>query len=59
MEDALVARLAKMYDIAERDSGIIVQTGETLKGARLERYIEQFALRLTIVRCLAAEAANQ
>lgn len=58
LEDVLVTRLAKMYDIAERDSGVIVQTGETLKGVRLERYIEQFALRLTIVRCLAAEAAN-
>lgn len=59
LEDVLVARLAKMYDISERGSGVIVQTGETLKGVRLERYIEQFASRLTAVRCLAAEAASQ
>lgn len=56
LEDELVKRLARMYDIAERKSGIVVQTGVTLRDEELDTYIEQFAQRLMVVRCLAKEA---
>lgn len=57
LENNLTTRLAKLYDISDRDSGARVMEGLTLKGEALTRYIGQFTKRLEIVRCLAAEAA--
>lgn len=57
-ENELVVRLAKMYDIAERKSGVVVQDGLTLRGEALAEYIEQFTQRLAVVRCLEAEATE-
>jgi CheY-like chemotaxis protein len=54
--DDLVVRLAKLYDIAERGSSIVTDNQNVLKGESLKLYIGQFAQRLSIARCLAAEA---
>ena len=54
--DDLVRRLAKMYDIAERESAAVTPDGDRLEGEDLERYIEQSVARLQVVRCLSEEA---
>jgi len=56
LEKLLVGRLARLYGIAERNAGAVVKEGTTLRGEQLASYIVQFGERLTIVRCLAAEA---
>ena len=49
-------RLVKLQDIAERNSTIVTRTGVVLKGEQLAIYIKQSSQRLTVIRCLAAEA---
>ena len=51
-------RLDKLRDILGRDSGIRTRTGETLKGAALQTYIDQTAQRVAAVNCLAKAAAE-
>ena len=55
--DGLVIRLAKLYDVADRKSSVVTTTGVTLRGDKLETYIQQFAQRLAVARCLASEAS--
>lgn len=49
-------RLVKLQDIAERNSTAVTQTGVSLKGEELAKYIEQTIQRLAVIRCLADEA---
>ncbi len=50
-------RLVKLQDIYQRGSTAITTTGLALKGPELKVYIEQMRERLSVTRCLAAEAA--
>ena len=51
-------RLVKLQDIYLRKSLAVVSTGQVLKGPALEAYIEQMQQRLSVIHCLAAEAAS-
>jgi len=50
-------RLVKLQDIHQRGTGAIIRTGVTLEGPALGTYVEQMGERLSVIRCLAAEAA--
>ncbi len=50
-------RLVKLQDIYLSGSSAITTTGQALKGPTLKVYIEQMMDRLSVTRCLAAEAA--
>lgn len=54
--NGLVVRLAKLHDVAERNSSVVTTGGVTLKDEQLNIYIQQFTQRLAVARCLAAEA---
>lgn len=50
-------RLVMLEDMYDRRSSVVVSTGLTLKGLALKTYLEQTRNRLSVIRCLAAEAA--
>ncbi|MCH7935464.1 MAG: response regulator transcription factor [Proteobacteria bacterium] len=49
-------RLAKLWDIHDRDSSAVTNSGVVLRGQALADYIGQMRKRLAITRCLAGEA---
>ena len=50
-------RLVKLQDIYLRGSSAVVTTGQVLKGPLLQDYVKQMRDRLSVIRCLGAEAA--
>ncbi len=47
----------KMLDISNRGSTAVTRSGKRLSGNELEDYVKKLEIRVTVIRCLAMEAA--